>query len=296
MVLSVDAGPVFDGFAEDQIDLGESSLFVRHRGAGPPLLLLHGHPRTSATWHRVAPRLVDSGFAVVCPDLRGYGRSRGPAPTPDHSAHCKRAVAGDMLALMSTLGHRRFALAGHDRGSYVALRLALDHPAAVSRLALLDCIPISEHLRRADAELANRWWHWFFFNQPQVPERVINADPDNWYHGDPARMGRENYDEWRRAMRNPHVVRAMLEDYRAGFTLDRYHEQADREAGQRVQCPLLLLWSLRDDLEQLYGDPRVIWRDWADDLRGHGVDSGHHMAEEAPDELTAALAEFFSDL
>ena len=285
---------MFNGFAEDHIDVGESSLFVRYGGAGPAVLLLHGHPRTSATWHRVAPRLADSGFTVVCPDLRGYGRSRGPAPAPDHSAHCKRAVAGDMVALMTGLGHPRFALAGHDRGSYVALRLTLDHPAAVSRLALLDCIPISEHLRRADAEFANRWWHWFFFNQPEIPERVINADPDSWYHGDPERMGQENYDEWRRAMRDPQVVRAMLEDYRAGFTVDRHHEQADREAGRRIRCPLLLLWSLRDDLEQLYGDPRVIWRDWADDLRGHGIDSGHHMAEEAPDALATALGEFLT--
>ncbi|WP_245782191.1 alpha/beta fold hydrolase [Actinokineospora terrae] len=70
------------------------------------------------TWHRVAPVLVEQGFTVVCPDLRGYGRSRGP----DHSAHSKRAVAGDARSLMRALGHDRFAVAGHDRGSAVALR------------------------------------------------------------------------------------------------------------------------------------------------------------------------------
>ena len=128
---------------------------------------------------------------MICPDLRGYGRSRGPAPSSDHSAHSKRAVAGDLVGVMHALGHRRFALAGHDRGSYVALRLALDHPEAVSRLALLDCIPISEHLSRITAEFATRWWHWFFFAQPEIPERVINADPDSWYHGDPEAMGQE---------------------------------------------------------------------------------------------------------
>ena len=168
---------MFEGFQEDQIDVGEASVFVRHGGDGPPVVLLHGHPRTSATWHRVAPQMIQRGFTVVCPDLRGYGQSRAPAPTPDHTAHSKRAAAADLVAVMCALGHRRFALAGHDRGSYVALRLALDHPEAVSRLALLDCIPISEHLSRITAEFAARWWHWFFFAQPEIPERVITADP-----------------------------------------------------------------------------------------------------------------------
>jgi haloacetate dehalogenase len=129
---------VFEGFKTEQVDVGQASIFVRHGGDGPPVLLLHGHPRTSATWHRVAPQLVRRGFTVICPDLRGYGRSAGPAPTQDHTAHSKRATAGDLMAVMQSLGHRRFALAGHDRGSYVAFRLALDHPEAVSRLALLD--------------------------------------------------------------------------------------------------------------------------------------------------------------
>ncbi|MFF1451223.1 alpha/beta fold hydrolase [Streptomyces sp. NPDC058274] len=285
---------MFEGFETSTVQAGEASVFVRYGGEGPPVLLLHGHPRTSATWHRVAPQLVDRGFTVVCPDLRGYGRSRGPAPTADHTAHSKRAVANDLVAVMRSLGHDRFALAGHDRGGPVALRLALDHPDLVSRAALLDCLPISEHLSRITARFATQWWHWFFFAQPDIPERVINADPDRWYHGDPEVMGRENHDEWRAATRNPEVVRAMLEDYRAGLTVDRRDEEADRAAGVRIRCPALVLWSLRDDLEDLYGDPLKIWRDWAPDLRGHGIDSGHHMAEQAPDELAAALGDFFA--
>ncbi len=257
-------------------------------------MLLHGHPRTSATWHRVAPRLVQRGFTVFCQDLRGYGRSLGPEPAADHTPHSKRAVAGDIVAFMRAFGHRRFALAGHDRGGYVALRLALDHPEAVARLALLDCVPLSEHLSRITPEFATRWWHWFFFAQPEIPERVINADPDGWYRGDPEAMGRENYDEWCSAVRNPRVVRAMLEDYRAGLTVDRRHEEADRAAGHRVRSPLLVLWSKRDDLEDLYGDPLMIWRSWAGDVRGHSIDSGHHVAEEAPEALAAALGDFFS--
>jgi haloacetate dehalogenase len=285
---------MFEGFHVEFVSTAGASIFTRHGGAGPPVLLLHGHPRTSATWHRVAPLLVDQGFTVVCPDLRGYGRSRGPAPSPDHSAHSKRVVATDMLEVMHALGHDRFAVAGHDRGSYVALRLALDHPASVIAIALLDSIPIVEHLEDMDADFATAYWHWFFFAQQETPERVINADPDSWYHGDPAAMGAENYAEWREATRNPDVVRAMLEDYRAGLTIDRRHEEADREAGVKLACPTLVLWSTRDDLEDLHGDPLAIWARWTDQLTGHRIDSGHHMAEDNPAELAGALAAFMA--
>lgn len=287
---------LFPGFTSQQIDTGEARIFVRHGGSGPTVMLLHGHPRTSATWHRVAPLLVAAGFSVICPDLRGYGRSRGPEPTVDHSAHSKRAVAADMVEVARRLGHDRFHLAGHDRGSYVALRMAMDHPSLVQRVALMDCLPISEHLRRADAEFATRWWHWFFFAQPEIPERVIDADPASWYapKADPATMGGENHAELLRAVQDPAVVRAMLEDYRAGLTIDRAHEEEDRAAGRRIEAPTLVLWSTRDDLEELYGDPLRVWREWARDPVGFGIDSGHHMAEEAAPAVADALARFYS--
>lgn len=287
---------MFDGFQEDLIDVGEASIFTRHAaGDGTPVLLLHGHPRTSATWHRVAPLLTAAGVPVVCADLRGYGRSIGPAPSADHVSHSKRTVANDMLAVMRRLGHRQFALVGHDRGSYVALRLALDHPEVVARVSLLDCLPISEHLDRIDERFATRWWHWFFFAQADIPERVITADPDAWYQGDPDRMGAENYEEWRAATRQPTVIRAMLEDYRAGLTVDVTAEREDRTAGRRLQMPVQVLWSMRDDLEYLHGDPLAIWHSWATDLRGHRVDSGHHMAEEAPQALAESLISFLRE-
>ncbi len=283
---------MFEGFTVADVPVDEARVHVRHGGTGPAVLLLHGHPRTGSTWHAVAPALVARGFTVVCPDLRGYGRSVGPPPAPDHSAHSKRAVARDMVQLMTTLGHERFHVVGHDRGAYVALRLALDHEHRVDRLTLIDCIPISEHLARADARFATAWWHWFFFAQPEVPERVIGADPLAWYRADPRTMGAENHAEWSAAVHDPAVVRAMLEDYRAGLTVDRRHEEEDRAAGRRLSVPLLVLWTLRDDLEELYGDPLPIWRAWADDVRGHGVDSGHHVAEEAPQALVDALTSF----
>ncbi len=284
---------MFDGFRTTDVDVGEARIHVRFGGEGPPLVLLHGHPRTGATWHRVAPLLVADGFTVVVPDLRGYGRSTAPAPRPDHAQASKRAMAEDVLAVLRSLGHDRFDLVGHDRGSYVAFRLAMDHPEAVRRVALLDSIPIVQHLDRITPEFATEWYHWFFFAQPETPERVIGADPDAWYGGDPEGMGAENFAERREAVHRPEVVRAMLEDYRAGLTVDRADEEADRAAGRRLTVPLLALWSERDDLERLFGDPLAIWRDWADDVRGHGIDSGHHVAEEAPEELAAALIPFF---
>jgi haloacetate dehalogenase len=285
---------MFEGFVIDDVGVREGRVHVRYGGDGPPVVLLHGHPRTGSTWHRVAPTLAAAGRTVIVPDLRGYGLSRGPEPTPDHGSASKRAMAADIVELLDHLGHERVDLVGHDRGSYVALRLALDHPDRVRRLALLDCIPISEHLERMTPEFATRWFHWFFYAQPETPERVINADPEAWYRADPALMGRENHAEWLRAIHDPTVVRSMLEDYRAGLTLDRATELADKRAGRRVRSPLLVLWSLRDDLEELHGDPVAIWKSWADDVRGHRIDSGHHMAEEAPDELAAALLEFFA--
>jgi len=283
---------MFEGFADDQVRVGEVSLRVRHAGAGPAVLLIHGHPRTGATWHRVAPALVEAGFAVVCPDLRGYGRSSKPAVLPDHSQQSKRAVARDLVAVMRHLGHRRFAVVGHDRGCYVALRAALDFPEEVTRLVVMDGVPISEALARCDAKFAHDWFHWFFFAQPDAPERAILADPDAWYRGDPELMGADNYAEFRAATRDPETVRAMLEDYRAGLGVDRQHEEEDRRAGRTVGCPTLFLWSSRDDMEDLYGDPMAVWRPWVDDLRGAPIDSGHHVAEENPTALRSALVDF----
>lgn len=285
---------MFAGFEDERVDVGDAVLRVRYGGSGPAILLVHGHPRTGAAWHRVAPLLVERGFTVVCPDMRGYGASTAPPPRSDHAQQSKRAVASDLVRLMGVLGHERFALAGHDRGCYVALRLALDHPDRVTRLAVLDGVPISEALARITPEFATAWFHWFFFAQPDVPERVINADPDAWYSGHPDAMGAENHAEFRKATRDPATVRAMLEDYRAGLGLDRGHELEDRAAGRQVGCPTLFLWSTRDDLHRLYDDPLAIWRTWAPDVRGAAIESGHHMAEESPQDLAAVLGDFCS--
>jgi haloacetate dehalogenase len=284
---------MFDGFRLARVDVGQAELRVRYGGSGPALLLLHGHPRTHATWNMVAPVLARR-FTVVCPDLRGYGQSSKPPTTPDHAPYSKRALAGDCATLMRRLGHERFGVAGHDRGSYVAHRLAVDHPDQVTRLCVMEGIPIGEALARCDAKFAAAWYHWFFFGQTSKPaERFINADPDAFYQETAQYMGQEALDDLRQALHNPDTVHAMLEDYRAGLGIDRAHDDADRAAGRRVQCPLLYLWAARDDMEELYGDPLAIWRDWAGDVRGQRIDCGHHLAEEAPGEVAALLDDFF---
>jgi haloacetate dehalogenase len=196
---------------------------------------------------------------------------------------------------MRRLGHERFAVVGHDRGCYVALRMAVDFPAAVTRLVVMDGVPISEALARCDAKFAHDWWHWFFYAQPEAPERAVLVDPDSWYRGDPNRMGADNYNEFRHATREPETVRAMLEDYRAGLGVDRQHEEDDRRAGRTVHCPTLFLWSSLDDMEDLYGDPLAVWRPWADHLEGASIDSGHHIAEENPEALGDTLLDFLAD-
>jgi haloacetate dehalogenase len=285
---------MFDGFALDHLDVGDVTLRVRRGGDGPPVVLLHGHPRTHATWHRVAPLLAPR-HTVVCPDLRGYGRSTAPADAPGHAQASKRAMAGDVVALMRALGHERFAVVGHDGGALAAFRTAVDHPDAVSKLVIMDGTPVVEALERADWRFAASWWHWWFLGQTDKPaERTICADPDTWYRAAlSADMDEAARADLRAALHDPAVVHAMCEDYRAGLGIDREHDEADRAAGRQVMCPMLLLWATRDDMEEIYGDPVAVWRPWvAGGLRGAPIASGHHQAEEAPVALAAALLGF----
>jgi haloacetate dehalogenase len=274
----------FEGFGLSTVD----GMRVRVGGSGPVVVLLHGHPRTHTTWWRVAPLLVAAGFTVVCPDIPGYGESRR---TPGQS---KREMAAELARLLSALGVDDYAVVGHDRGSPLAHRLVVDHGARA--LVVMDGIPIVEHLERCDERFAASWWHWFFFAQTAKPaEDIINRDPLAWYRADPVALGAENHADWLRAVQNPDVVRGMVHEYRAGFEVDRHDEAADRAAGRFVQCPVLCAWSIHDDLEDLYGDPLAVWRPWVDGpLSGVRIDSGHHMAEEAPEELAAALTAFLS--
>jgi haloacetate dehalogenase len=285
---------MFEGFTQARIETGEATINVRHGGNGPALLLLHGHPQTHVMWHKIAPRLAQD-FTVVVADLRGYGDSSKPPTTPDHEPYSKRAMARDMVAVMHKLGFAQFLLAGHDRGGRCAYRLALDHPECVRKLAVLDIIPTGEAFRRSNIEFGLGYWHWFFLAQPyDLPERMIGANPDNYYFdGRRQLFDPEALSEYLRCVHDPATIHAMCEDYRAGATFDFALDEADRSK-KRIQCPVLALWGGRGKLDQWY-DVTAIWREWADDVRGQAIDSGHYLAEEAPEETYTALHEFFAD-
>jgi len=288
---------MMQGFDEWDVQVAPGvSIHGRSGGTGPAVVLLHGHPRAHTTWYRVAPELVGAGFSVVCPDLRGYGRSSKPPPDESHEAYCDRTMARDVLSLMTQLGHEVFAVVGHDRGQGVAYRTAMDRPERVTALAVLDGLPHIEQVERVDARFAMQWWHWFFFAGSPHAQRVITADPDSWYGLDErAResMGAENFDYVSAALHDPLTVRAMLEDYRAGMGIDVEHDREDRDRGRRIQCPTLVAWSVHDDMEDLYGDLVPLWEPWVGGpIARARIDSGHHMAEENPEQLAQVLAGF----
>jgi len=285
---------MFDGFERSMIDTGEVVICTRHGGSGPPLLLLHGHPQTHAMWHMIAPRLARN-FTVVATDLTGYGDSSKPATTPDHEPYSKRAMARAQVAVMRHLGFESFFVAGHDRGARCAYRMALDHPERVRKLATLDIVPTGEAFRRADMAFGLGYWHWFFLAQPApLPEELIGADPDTYYfRGNRDMFAPEALAEYLRAVHDPATIHAMCEDYRAAAGIDFALDEADR-GQRRIACPVLALWAQRGELPKWY-DVLAVWRDWADDVRGHGLECGHYLAEEAPEETYAALHAFFSE-
>jgi haloacetate dehalogenase len=291
---------MFEGFTDQRIPLATGvTLRARMGGEGPPVLLLHGYPQTSACWHAVAPRLVAAGFTVIASDLRGYGASDKPAATPDHATYSKRAMAADQVELMRHLGHDRFCLAGHDRGGRVAHRAALDHPDAIARVAVLDIAPTATMYALTDRDFATAYYHWFFLIQPApLPERLIGAEPDFYllrklggWGGKGLFFAPEALVEYLAAFRDPACVAATCEDYRAAATIDLEHDAAD--AGKRIAAPLLVLWGASGVVGRLY-DVLATWREKARTVTGQPLPTGHYLPEEAPAETADALAAFFA--
>ena len=290
---------LFPGFATHRIPTSGASIHCVTAGTGPPLLLLHGYPQTHAMWHKVAPRL-SSDFTVVCADLRGYGDSSKPQSGPDHAAYSKRAMAQDLVEVMRALGFARFRLAGHDRGGRVSHRLAVDHPDAVERLAVLDISPTRAMFAQTTAAFASAYYHWFFLSQPfDHPERMIGADPRYYLrhkikawsgsapHFDPRAVA-----EYERCFADPATIHASCEDYRAAASIDLVHDDADVTAGRKVTCPLLALWGEKGVVHRLFR-PLDDWAQVATDVQGRALPSGHYLAEEAPDQTTAEFLAFF---
>jgi haloacetate dehalogenase len=288
---------MFEDFTVHHISTPEATIRARIGGSGPPLLLLHGNPQTHVMWHRIAPALAEH-FTVVAADLRGYGESSKPRTTLDHEPYSKRAMARDQVFVMRHFGFERFSVVGHDRGGRCAYRMALDHPEKVERLAVLDILPTLEHYRRTDMAFANAYWHWFFLIQPYpLPEKMIGGDPEwffrrNWPGAEepPEFFDPEAVADYWRAFSDPATVHAICEEYRAGATYDLRLDEADF-GKRRIACPLLVLWGSKGVVGRLY-DPLAVWRDWADEVRGEAIDSGHYLAEERPAETLRALLDF----
>ncbi|MGH2316504.1 alpha/beta fold hydrolase [Planococcus sp. SE5232] len=278
-------------FQSTVVNTGEAEIYLRYGGQGPPLLLLHGHPQTHMMWHELAPKLAEE-YTVVMPDLRGYGDSSKPESADDHSTYSKRAMAKDQIAVMKELGFSRFTVIGHDRGARCAYRLALDFPEAVEKLTVMDIIPTGETFRRADKDFAMGYWHWFFLAQPfDFPERVIGENPDNFYfQGTRHLFHPEALAEYWRGIHNPGTIHAMCEDYRAAATIDSELDEAER-GSKKIACPVLVLWGEKGALPNWY-DVLDVWQGWADDVTGRGIDCGHYLAEEAPEETYEEIRKF----
>lgn len=290
----------FESFSLQSIAVDAGSIRLRLGGRGSPLLLLHGNPQTHLMWHAVAPALARR-YTVICPDLRGYGGSHKPPASADHAAYAKREMARDMVQVMAHFGHQRFRVASHDRGARVAHRLALDHPERVERLAVLDIVPTLEHFERTDMSFALGYYHWFWFAQRHpFPENLISAAPETWFFAHTSREPKgddffhsEALADYLAAVRNPEMIRGMCEDYRAAATIDLEHDRASRAAGDKIRCPLLVLWGAHGKIGSWY-DALAIWRDYcAAEVGGGPVASGHYLAEEAPDEVLGWLENFF---
>jgi haloacetate dehalogenase len=283
----------FPGFAPRRITTSGAEINLVSGGTGPPLLLLHGYPQTHLMWRKLASRLA-AEFTVVVPDLRGYGDSAKPPAGPDNAAYSKRALALDQVETMAALGFERFAVAGHDRGARVAHRLARDHPERIERLVLLDIVPTLHRFETIDQKAATSSWHWFFLIQGGgLPERLIGAEPEFFLRHmlrDPAVFEPEAFAEYLRCFRNPETIRATCDEYRAGASIDLVHDRADR--GRKVAMPLLVLWGERSSQGSGY-DVLAVWREYAETVSGHGIDSGHFLPEEAPEETYRALRGFF---
>lgn len=290
------------GFTKSRIATNGIHLSVHHGGEGPPLILLHGYPQNHMCWVKVAPKLAER-FHVIIPDLRGYGESDAPPDDAEHHVYSKREMAKDVTGLMDALGLERAAILGHDRGARVTYRLALDHPDRVTRIGIIEIVPTGDFWAAWNADLALAAYHWTFLAQPSpLPEHMIGADPvgyidhtlRSWTLDKTlAAFTAEALAAYRLQAGEPARIAAMCADYRAGATIDRRLDEADRKAGKRLSCPMKFLWA-ETGFPARTGDPAGLWADWAPQLEDASCRSGHFAMEENPDAVLAAFLPFFN--
>ena len=298
----------FAGFEFQQIQTqgAHAALRVGGRPDGPALVLLHGFPQTHVMWQRVARELAPH-FKLVLPDLRGYGDSSHAPGESDHSTYSKRAMAQDVIDGLDALDIDSFFLCGHDRGGRVAHRLALDHPARVRKLCVIDIAPTLDMYARTDMAFARAYYHWFHLIQPApLPELMIGGNAPAYLH---AKLG--GWGSAQGASRLPHIepqalaeyercfcraeaIHSACEDYRASAGIDLDHDRESRERGQRIACDTLVLWGQRGVVQKLF-DPLALWQaQCAGTVSGQAMPAGHFIPEELPEATAAALRSFMT--
>jgi len=192
---------------------------------------------------------------------------------------------------------------GHDRGARVAYRMALDHPGRIDRLGIVEIVPTGDFWAAWTAELALKAYHWTFLAQPApLPEALIAADGPGYIDrtlaswtraGDLSAFAPEALASYRGQAADPARVAAMCNDYRAGATIDRDLDKADRAAGRQITAPLRFVWA-QNGFPARTGDPLGIWRRWAKDVTGTEISGcGHFAMEEAPEAFLAAMLPHF---
>jgi haloacetate dehalogenase len=291
---------MFEGFTSHTVSVGNGiEIAAVLKGHGSPLLLLHGYPQTRACWRKIAPDLA-TRFTVVASDLRGYGASSKPPGGGDHAVYSKRAMAADQVALMRSLGFERFRVVGHDRGGRVAHRLALDHPEAVKRLAVLDICPTATMFKATNRAFATAYYHWFFLAQPaDMPERMIANNTHHYIRQTISSWSKTEgaFDEatlrhYVESYFDPAAIHGACEDYRAAATIDLVHDAESERTARRISTPLLALWGARGTVGKMF-DVLETWRAVSDsEVAGHAIDCGHFLPEEAPEATLEALHDF----
>ena len=290
---------MFAGFTHKRLRANGVEINTLVKGSGPPLLLLHGYPQSHLIWHRTAPELAKH-YTVVVTDLRGYGESEKLVGLEDHSNYSKREMARDQVEVMRQLGFNSFYLCGHDRGARVSHRLAVDHPAAVKRVMLLDISPTLTMYEQTTMDFARAYWWWFFLIQPApFPESMIAAAPETylqkkigWGHAGLSAFTAETYAAYLSYVSDPATMHAMCEDYRAAASIDLEHDRADRTAGKKITCPVSVIWGEHGVVNRCF-KPIEDWQRVANDVRGRTLPCGHYIPEEVPEALLAEMTRFF---
>ncbi len=279
-----------DTFTSRYVEVGEVRLHAVSGGEGPPLLLVHGWPETWYAWRLLMPALARD-FEVIAVDQRGIGLSDKPVGGYDTGTQ-----AGDLVALMDALGHERFAVVGHDTGFTISYALAADHPDRVERVVLAE-IPGSPGAAPSPpvfvpGPINDRLWHLPFNRLNKINEQLVAGREDIFYRWEFDAAAKSLPDEvinyYVSILSNPDSLRASFEWYRA---LDTTIAQDAQRKNRRLAMPVLAIGGAASFGEHVADAMRLV----ADDVQSVVIpDVGHFVAEEAPEEMLAALTVFLA--